>query len=187
MILHPWHEVPLGQLSPSICWAFIEISRRSRAKYEIDKQSGLLKLDRVLHSSVTYPTNYGFFPQTLHEDGDPLDVLVLSQVEISPYCLVEVKVIGVMSMIDQGLPDDKIIAVAVTDPSVNFIDDITAIPEYLEKEIINFFVTYNILENKQVTAERFQNKDVALKIVSASIENYKKKYSGKWKSIVEVE
>ena len=178
MTLHPWHEVPLGDQSPEICWAFIEISRRSRAKYEIDKPSGLLKLDRVLHSSVTYPTNYGFFPQTLHEDGDPLDVLVLSQVEITPYCLVEVKVIGVMSMIDQGLPDDKIIAVVVADPSVNFIDDITAIPEYLENEIIHFFVTYKILENKKVTAERFQGKEAALRIVRESIENYKAKYPG---------
>lgn len=173
MIMHPWHEVPLGDHSPEICWAFIEISRRSRAKYEIDKPSGLLKLDRVLHSSVSYPTNYGFLPQTFHEDGDPLDVLVLSQVEITPHCLVEVKVIGVMSMIDQGIPDDKIIAVAITDPSVNHIDDITAIPEYLEKEIIQFFDTYKILENKKVTADRFQSKEKALKIIRESIENYK--------------
>lgn len=176
MILHPWHEVPVGDLAPNICWAFIEISRRSRAKYEIDKLSGLLKLDRVLHSSVSYPTNYGFFPQTLGEDGDPLDVLVLSQVEITPHCLVEVKVIGVMTMLDQGIPDDKIIAVATTDPSVNYMDDISTIPEYLEKEIIQFFDTYKILENKKVTAERFQNKEVALRIINESIELYKLKF-----------
>jgi inorganic pyrophosphatase len=124
-IFHPWHHVDIGVQVPEIVNGIIEISKGSRAKYELDKASGLLKLDRVLYSSVYYPANYGFIPQTYCGDRDPLDILVLSQVEIEPRCIVSAKVIGVMQMLDSGEDDDKIIAVAAGDPAVNHINDIS--------------------------------------------------------------
>lgn len=175
MIHHPWHEVDPGDRVPEVCWAFIEISRKSRAKYEIDKKSGLLKLDRVLYSSVMYPANYGFIPRTMHADGDPLDVLVLSQIDITPHCLVEVNIIGVMQMMDQGESDDKILAVAARDPSVNYIRDISDMPPNLEKEIIQFFNTYSALENKQVKATSFVGRETAFRIINEGIELYREK------------
>src|SRR6188768_1410510 len=123
-VLHPWHGVEVGPSAPRIVNAVIEIPKGSRAKYEIDKPSGLLRMDRVIHSSFHYPVNYGFIPQTLGDDKDPLDILVLSSVSVTPLCLVEARVIGVMQMVDSGDADDKIIAVAHTDPSVNYIKNI---------------------------------------------------------------
>src|SRR5882724_7634652 len=123
---HPWHQVSPGDNIPEVVNAIIEIPKGSKAKYEIDKESGLLKLDRVLFSSVMYPANYGFIPQTYCDDKDPLDILILSQIDLVPLCIVEAKVIGVMQMLDQGQPDDKIIAVAAQDMSVAHLDDITA-------------------------------------------------------------
>ncbi|MGB5024377.1 MAG: inorganic diphosphatase, partial [Saprospiraceae bacterium] len=117
--MNPWHDVSPGEQTPEFVNGIIEIPKGTRAKYEIDKVSGLLKLDRVLYSSVYYPANYGFIPRTLCEDKDPLDILVLSQLEFVPLCLVSAKVIGVMRMSDQGDADDKIIAVCAGDPSVN--------------------------------------------------------------------
>lgn len=173
MVLHPWHEVEIGDHAPAICMAFIEISRGSRAKYEIDKESGLLNLDRVLFSSVQYPVNYGFFPQTLQADGDPLDVLVISQADIVPHCLVKVRVIGLMRMIDQGVMDDKILAVAVKDNSVSHIHDIADLPPHLEKEFTHFFETYTILENKKVTTEPFKSRTEAYEVIKNAITLYK--------------
>src|SRR5947209_1814491 len=121
---NPWHDVQIGDGTPDIVRAIIEIPRGSRAKYELDKESGLLKLDRVLYSSVHYPANYGFIPRTLGDDHDPLDILVLSQIEIQPLCIVLAKVIGVMRMVDSGEGDDKVLAVAADDISVNYIDSI---------------------------------------------------------------
>ena len=172
MILHPWHEVALGDKAPDICWAFIEISRGSRAKYEIDKISGLLKLDRVLHSAVYYPVNYGFFPQTMQLDGDPLDVLVISQIDITPHCLVEVKVIGVMRMTDQGITDDKVIAVAINDTSVNHINDVSELPPHIEPEFMHFFETYTLLEHKKVTTKKFESKKEGIKVLEEAIRYY---------------
>ena len=122
---NPWHSVSPGKKNSDLVNGIIEIPKGTRAKYELDKASGMLMLDRVLYSSVYYPANYGFIPQTYCDDKDPLDILVLSQINIVPMCLVESKVIGVMRMIDGGEDDDKLIAVAAGDPSINHIEDIS--------------------------------------------------------------
>lgn len=139
--MNPWHDVSPGDHTPELVNGIIEIPKGTRAKYEIDKVSGLLKLDRVLYSSVYYPANYGFIPATLCEDKDPLDILVLSQLEFVPLCLVSAKVIGVMRMVDQGDADDKIIAVCAGDPSVNHINDISELPKHFISELRNFLKT----------------------------------------------
>ncbi len=176
MLLHPWHDIEIGSDAPVSCNAFIEISRGSRAKYEIDKTSGLLKLDRVLYSSVYYPVNYGFLPQTLQLDGDPLDVLVISQVDIAPHCMATVRVIGVMRMIDQGVTDDKIIAVALKDTSVAHIKEVEDLAPHIEKEFCHFFETYTLLEGKKVTTKKFEHRQEAYKIINESISLYKDKF-----------
>ncbi len=169
---HPWHDVVVGNNAPEIVNAIIEIPKNTRAKYELDKDSGLLKLDRVLYSSVYYPANYGFIPQSYCDDKDPLDIIVLSQIEIVPMCLVEAKVIGVMQMIDGGEMDDKIIAVAKNDMSVNHIGNIEELPAHFFKELQRFFEDYKILENKEVVIKKFQNKEKALQIVEQSLSDY---------------
>lgn len=128
--LHPWHGAHYGDDQPQVVNALIEIPQGSNCKYEIDKPTGLLRLDRVIYSSFHYPINYGFIPQTLGEDKDPLDILVMCSEPIQPLCLVTATVIGNMQMIDSGEKDDKIIAVATKDPSVNHIKDIDAIPAH---------------------------------------------------------
>lgn len=170
---HPWHNVQPGPKAPAIVNAIIEIPRNSRAKYELDKESGLLKLDRVLYSSVYYPANYGFIPQSYCGDHDPLDILVLTQITLVPMCLVSAKVIGVMQMVDQGEMDDKIIAVAEHDMSVNHINDISELPEHFFLELRNFFEDYKKLENKTVRVDEFQNAEVARGIVAQSLVDYK--------------
>ena len=176
MIKHPWHEVPIGRNPPSIVNAIIEIPKGSRAKYEIDKDSGLIKLDRVLYGSMMYPTHYGIIPQTLFDDGDPLDILVLTQVTLVPLTLVSTKVIGIMRMIDQGIPDDKIIAVVESDPSVSHINDIDELPQTFKEELRNFFENYTKLEGKTVTVPHFLNKEEAQNIIDYSIKLYEEKF-----------
>lgn len=177
MIKHPWHEVSNGKKIPEIVNGIIEIPKNSRAKYELDKDSGMLILDRVLYSSVNYPANYGFIPQTFCDDGDPLDILVLSQMEIVPMCIVEANVIGVMRMLDNGEMDDKIIAVATNDMSVNHMTNIDELPAHWLKELQSFFEDYKKLENKSVVVDDFQDRDVAYEIVEQSIKDYKKKFA----------
>ena len=173
MILHPWHEVEVGHNPPQYVNALIEIPKGSKAKYEIDKKSGLIKLDRVIYASMYYPLNYGFIPQTMGEDNDPLDIVVLTQVSVVPLCLIPAKVIGVMQMVDRGDADDKIIAVAEQDPSVNDIDDITDLPDYLRAELTHFFENYKTLENKKVVIDQFLGKDKAYRVINDSIAYYK--------------
>jgi inorganic pyrophosphatase len=154
----------------------IEIPSGTRAKYELDKDSGLLKLDRVLYSAMYYPANYGFIPKTYGEDNDPLDILVFSQIHVVPLCIVPAKVIGMMQMIDNGENDEKIIAVAAGDPSVSHINDIADLPEHLISELRNFFEDYKKLENKTVKVDEFQNKAAALRIIAECLERYNKKF-----------
>lgn len=177
MNFHPWHNVSIGINNPQLVNGIIEIPKNCRAKYELDKESGMLILDRVLYSSINYPANYGFIPQTYCDDDDPLDILVLSQIEIVPMCIVEAKVIGVMRMLDEGEMDDKIIAVAKNDMSVNHINDIAELPPHLVKELRSFFEDYKKLENKSVVVEDFQGKETAFKIVKQSMKDYKAKFS----------
>jgi inorganic pyrophosphatase len=169
---NPWHDVQIGDGSPDIVRAIVEIPRGSRAKYELDKDSGLLKLDRVLYSSVHYPANYGFIPRTLGDDHDPLDILVLSQIEIQPLCIVRAKVIGVMRMIDSGEGDDKVLAVAADDISVNYIDSIDQLPPHFHSELRHFFEEYKRLENKTVLVEDFQSAELAKDIIRRAISEY---------------
>jgi inorganic pyrophosphatase len=172
MSKHPWHEVSPGEDIPTIVNAVIEIPKGSKAKYEIDKDSGLLKLDRVLFSSVMYPANYGFIPRTYCDDKDPLDILVLCSVDVYPMSIIEAKIIGVMHMVDNGEQDDKIIAVANTDMSVNYMDDLSDMPPHAMKEIVRFFQDYKALEHKNVTIEQLMGKDEAERVVLESIELY---------------
>ncbi|MBX9449680.1 MAG: inorganic diphosphatase [Taibaiella sp.] len=172
---HPWHSVPFGDINGEEVNSIIEISKNSRAKYELDKDSGMLMLDRVLYSSVYYPANYGFIPQTYCDDGDPLDILVLSQIEIQPLTLVKAKIIGVMRMLDQGEADDKLIAVCANDMSVNHLRDISELPEHSLKEVRHFFEEYKRLENKVVKIEEFQGARLAKKIFQHAVNDYKEK------------
>ena len=176
MSFNPWHNVSIGKLQPDIVQAIIEIPKHGRAKYELDKETGMLRLDRVLYSSVYYPANYGFIPQALGKDNDPLDILVLSQVAIQPLCVLNAKVIGVMRMIDNGEGDDKIIAVAADDVSVNFMNRIEDMPDYLHDEIRNFFEEYKKLEHKTVLVDGFQDAATAKQIIREATADYKEKF-----------
>lgn len=170
---HPWHGTPYGENAPQKVNALIEIPKGSRSKYEVDKATGLLRLDRVIYSSFHYPVNYGFIPQTLGQDNDPLDILVLCSQSIQPLCLVDANVIGNMQMIDSGQVDDKIIAVAAQDPSVNHYRKMEDLPQHFLLELRNFFEQYKVLENKKVEIDNFQDKDTAYRIISEAIEFYK--------------
>ena len=175
-VLHPWHGAHFGAKAPEIVNAIIEIPQGSRAKYEVDKETGLLKLDRVIYSSFHYPINYGFIPQTLGQDSDPLDILVFCSQSIQTLCLVEASVIGNMQMIDQGQMDDKIIAVATKDPSVNHIRSVEDLPPHIIAEFRNFFEQYKVLENKKVIIDNFQDKQTAIKVIEDAIAYYKQKF-----------
>jgi inorganic pyrophosphatase len=170
---NPWHTVDIGENAPEIVTAIIEIPKGSKTKYELDKESGYLKLDRVMYSSVHYPYNYGFIPHTYCDDHDPLDILVLTQVNVIPMCLMRAKVIGVMRMIDGGEADDKIIAVSPDDMSVSHIENIEELPDHALRELKAFFEDYKKLENKEVLVEKFQNKEMAWEIINQSIVDYK--------------
>lgn len=167
----------IGNDGPNIVQAIVEIPSGSRAKYELDKDSGLLRLDRVLYSSVHYPANYGFIPQTLGDDHDPLDILVISRVEVQPLCIVRAKVLGVMRMVDSGEGDDKIIAVAADDVSVNHVNSIRELPGYFHSELRHFFEEYKTLENKTVLVEDFQDENLAKEIIQTAIAAYQKQFS----------
>ena len=147
----------------------------TRAKYEHDKESGLLRLDRVLFSSVYYPANYGFIPKSYCEDKDPLDILIISQIDIVPLCIVPAKVIGVMRMLDGREADDKIISVAAGDPSVNHFNDISELPSHFKSELKNFFEDYKKLEHKTSVVEDFLDKKIAMKILQDSFKMYEEK------------
>lgn len=175
-VQHPWHGVSPGNKGPGIVNALIEIPKGSRAKYEIEKTSGLLKLDRVIYSSFHYPANYGFIPQSLGYDNDPLDILVLCSQSIQPLCIVEATVIGNMQMIDNGEQDDKIIAVATNDPSVNHIMDIDEMPAHFFNELKHYFEQYKVLENKKVAIDNFQDKETAYRIINDAFLFYKQTF-----------
>lgn len=169
---NPWHKVEIGENAPHTVNGIIEIPKNTRAKYELDKKSGLLLMDRVIYSSMYYPANYGFIPRTYCDDKDPLDILVLSQIAIVPMCIVSARVIGVMRMVDNGEMDDKIIAVAENDMFVNHFNDISELHGHFTKELKNFFEDYKKLENKTVAIEDFQNADVARDIIKQSMVDY---------------
>lgn len=171
---NPWHSVNPGKELPKIVRSIIEISKGSKGKYELDKESGLLKLDRVLFSAVHYPANYGFIPQTYATDGDPLDILVICSIDVDPLSIIDSKVIGAMHMMDNEENDDKIIAVAKYDMSVNYINDIKELPPHTIVELKRFFEDYKKLEEKEVVVQEFVGKERAYQIINDSLESYKK-------------
>ncbi len=169
---HPWHGVSIGKEAPGIVNCIIEIPKGSSGKYEIDKDSGLLELDRVLFSAVHYPANYGFIPRTYCDDHDPLDILVICSIDVFPMCIVEARVIGVMEMVDGDEKDEKIIAIARNDMSVNHIKELSQLPPHTLVELRRFFEDYKKLEHKNVSVERFLDKEAAYTVINESIERY---------------
>lgn len=174
-MLHPWHGVSKGQNAPNEVMAVIEVPKGSQTKYELDKESGMLKVDRILYSAVHYPANYGFIPQSYCEDNDPLDVLVLCQESVLPLSLMRVRPIGVMKMIDQGESDDKIIAVHVDDPEFAHYHSIDELPPHCLKILRRFFEDYKTLENKEVSISEFLGPKDARRIINESFELYEQK------------
>ncbi|MBX7232725.1 MAG: inorganic diphosphatase [Bdellovibrionales bacterium] len=172
--MHPWHDVEIGELIPGQVTAVIEVPKGSKTKYELDKKSGLIKVDRVLFSSVHYPANYGFIPQTYCDDHDPLDILVLGQESVVPLAIMQAKPIGVMKMVDQNETDDKIIAVHLNDPEYSHYNSIGELPPHRLTEVKRFFEDYKVLEKKSVVVERFLDRDEALQIISKAIEMYQR-------------
>jgi len=175
--MHPWHQVKHYSQSPDIVPAIIEVPKGSQVKYELDKESGLMKVDRILYSAVHYPANYGFIPQTYCEDNDPLDILVLGQESIHPLSIMRAKPIGVMKMIDCGEADDKIIAVHEDDPEYRDYTNISELPSHILKMLKRFFEDYKVLEKKQVTIESFLGPDEAKALIEEARLAYEAKFS----------
>jgi inorganic pyrophosphatase len=172
-VKHAWHSINPGKEAPAVVNCIIEIPKWSKGKYELDKDSGMLKLDRVLFSSVHYPANYGFIPQTYGDDHDPLDILVICSIDVFPMCLVEAKVIGAMDMEDEHEEDIKIISVAMHDMSVNYIHELSELPPHTLVELKRFFEDYKKLEHKNVTVrEEFLNREKAYKVITDSMKLY---------------
>lgn len=171
-MLHPWHGVETGRQAPEIITAIIEVPKGSKTKYELDKLSGLLKVDRILYSAVHYPANYGFIPKTYCEDNDPLDILVLGQEAVFPLSMLRAKPIGLMKMIDQGVADNKIIAVHVDDPEYATYNSIDDLPPHILKMLQRFFEDYKVLENKEVTIEGFLGPDKAREAIEDACRLY---------------
>lgn len=172
MAVHPWHDVPLPDDLTAWFPAFIEIPKGSKVKYELEKPTGLLRVDRVLYSAVHYPANYGFVPRTYCPDDDPLDVLVLCQEEVAAGVLLRARAIGVMRMRDDKGEDDKIIAVHVDDPAYVGFESITNLPPHLLQELQRFFLDYKTLEGKHVEVDTPLGVDVALAVLRAAVDLY---------------
>jgi inorganic pyrophosphatase len=175
-VLHLWRDIPPGRNPPEEVTAVIEIPAGSRNKYELDKATGMLKLDRVLYSSVHYPGDYGFIPRTLHEDGDPLDVLVMVKEQTFSGCMIDVRPIGVLRMLDRGEPDDKILGVPLHDPAHEEYFDIADIPQHMLKEIEYFFATYKDLEGRRVQVVGWEKSEAAMRVIQESIVRYDAEY-----------
>lgn len=172
---HPWHDLPnYSETADTALNVVIEIPKGSKVKYELDKPTGLIRVDRVLFSSVIYPANYGFIPRSYCDDGDPLDVLVLGSEPVVPGCIMVVRPIGVMHMLDEGKGDDKIVAVPHGDPAYADFDDVAQLPKHIFAEIKRFFEDYKVLEHKEVKVEEIEGKDKALAVVRTALHLYRR-------------
>jgi len=171
-----WHDIRGERIKPDDFLAVIEITKGRKNKYELDKETGMLRLDRVLYTATHYPANYGFIPRTYAGDNDPLDVLVLCQENIDPMTLVECYPIGVINMIDSEQVDEKIIAVAKKDPFLNMYQDIEDLPSHISSEIMHFFEVYKQLEDKETVVEKIRGKEEAEKIIKEAIDRYNEKF-----------
>jgi inorganic pyrophosphatase len=180
--MHPWHDIYVDDhLIAKNFPVVIEVPMGSKNKYELDKESGLMRLDRVLYSAVYYPANYGFIPRTFCDDGDPLDALVLCQEPVHPMTVVVARAIGLMRMRDEKGVDDKILAVSVHDPAVADYTSHTQLPAHQLREIKRFFEDYKVLEHKQVIVEDFMGAEEAVKILQESLELYRQLRRGEIK------
>jgi inorganic pyrophosphatase len=173
---HLWHDVELGPNVPEMFQAVIEIPKGSKVKYELDKATGTLRVDRVLYSSVVYPANYGFLPRTLGDDDDPLDVLVLMQEPVVPLSILRVRAIGLMTMTDQGKGDEKIVAVHLDDPEYRDFQHIHELPRHRALELRRFFQDYKLLEHKEVEVEELLGPNRARDVIRDAIERYAATY-----------
>ncbi len=171
-----WHDISPKEINNECFTAVIEIPKGSKVKYELDKETGLLKMDRILYTSTHYPANYGFIPRTYADDGDPLDVLVLCSETLVPMSLVKCYPIGVISMLDNGAADEKIICIPVNDPTYNPYKDISNLPKHIFDEMSHFFTVYKQLEGKDTVIDDVKNADKAVEIVQYCIDNYIEKY-----------
>lgn len=171
-----WHDIEKSRITAKLFEALIEIPKGCKTKYELDKQTGLLRLDRLLYTSTVYPANYGFIPRTLADDGDPLDVLVLCSDAIYPMTLVTCTPIGVLKMVDSGELDEKIIAVPVNDPTYKGYYDIHELPAHIFEEMMHFFEVYKNLEHKVTTVKEICHKDEAIEIIRKCLKAYDDKF-----------
>lgn len=171
-----WHDVSPRRILPEDFIAVVEISKGSKKKYELDKETGLIILDRILYTSTHYPANYGFIPRTYADDHDPLDVLILCSQPIEPLTLVRCYPIGVISMIDGGHNDEKIIAIPFGDPTYNGYNNIDELPSHVFDEMSHFFQVYKALENKTTAVQEVNKRDKAIEIITAALENYIEKF-----------
>lgn len=173
--MHPWHDVELGHHVERHFRVVIEIPKGSKVKYELDKATGLLSVDRVLHSAVHYPANYGFLPQTYCDDGDPLDVLVLGQEPVLPLSILRAKAIGLMTMRDEKGQDDKIIAVHLDDPEYSHYTDLADLPPHRLRELKRFFLDYKALEDKAVNVEGMRGRSEAQQAIRDAVALYRER------------
>lgn len=171
-----WHDIDNDRITKDQFVACIEIPKGSKKKYELDKETGLIILDRILYTSTHYPANYGFIPRTYSQDKDPLDVLVLCNEPFDPLVLVRCKPIGVVKMIDEEAADEKIISVCVNDPSMSGYNDISELPPHILDEIKHFFIVYKQLENKTTFVTEIDGVDEAKRVIQASIDAYNDLY-----------
>lgn len=171
-----WHDINPKRIAPEDFIAVIEIPKGSKRKYELDKETGLIILDRILYTSTHYPANYGFIPRSLGDDGDPLDVLLLCSEPLEPLTLCRAYPIGVISMIDNGRNDEKIIAIPFNDPNYNIYTNIDQLPKHIFDEMRHFFSVYKTLENKETAVNEVSERSVAIKVISEAIDNYIENY-----------
>lgn len=167
-----WHDVSPERIKPQDFLCVIEIPKGSRKKYELDKETGYIILDRVLYTSTHYPANYGFIPRTYGDDNDPLDVLLICAEDLEPLTLVRAYPIGVITMVDSGSRDEKIIAIPLNDPNYNMYKSIDELPRHIFDEMRHFFAVYKNLEDKETAVEEVANADTAVKIIEEAIERY---------------
>lgn len=172
-----WHDINPARINPDDFIAVVEISKGSKKKYELDKETGYIILDRILHTSTHYPANYGFIPRTYGDDRDPLDVLILCSEAIEPLSLVRCYPVGVMSMIDNGKNDEKIIAIPYNDPGYNCYTSIHELPAHIFDEMKHFFNVYKELENKQTAVKEFGGPNEAIEVIKSCIKNYDAKFN----------
>jgi inorganic pyrophosphatase len=179
--MNPWHDIDASRITPESFIAVVEISKGSKKKYELDKETGLIKLDRILFTSTHYPSNYGFIPKTFADDNDPLDVLVLCSETLDPLTIVECYPIGVVKMVDNEEVDEKIIAIPFHDPVYSGYRDVSTLPQHILTEISHFFEVYKALEHSETSVKMIVDRAVALKIIEGSLKRYREMFPQKKK------